>query len=189
MFLSEMTPGSEEDSPLYDRISITGASTGGGDGQEYDDVKPLSKEGQPAGIELTPYLAVKSAATTGMENNTGGGDGQAYDEVKPLSKEGQPAGIEFIPCPAYLAVKSAATSTGMENNTGGGDGQEYDDVKPLSKEGQPAGIELTPCPAYLAVKSAATTGMENNMDETEYELPDNVVAAGTNQGPTDPTQH
>ncbi len=98
MFLSEMTPGSEEDSPLYDRISITRASTGGGDGQAYDDVKPLSKEGQPAGIELTP------------------------------------------------------------------------------------------CPAYLAVKSAATTGMENSMDETEYELPDNV-AAGANQGPTDPTQH
>ncbi len=58
---------------MYDKISITGAGTGGGDGLTYDEVKPLSKEcQQPAGIELTPcpaYTTVKSA-TTGVENET-----------------------------------------------------------------------------------------------------------------------
>ncbi len=72
MFLSEMTPRSEEDSPLYDRINITGAITRGGGDHVYDDVKPLSKEGQLPCIKLTPcpaYLAGKSAAATGTENS------------------------------------------------------------------------------------------------------------------------
>ncbi len=74
---------------MYDRISITG---GGGDGQTYDEVKPLSKKSQqPAGIALTPcpaYVAVKLAATTGVENSMAETEYEFPDKVAAGTNQG-----------------------------------------------------------------------------------------------------